>query len=281
LSADGQQLLVSDRSNHSLHLLDWQTGRCIRSIKHPADLQMVTMTPDGRLGLSLGGREVTKSGQTSYEDCAVRVWDLQNGQEIARLDSPNQAIRCGALSADGRRAVTCSTSGHVAVWELPMGRRLAEQKLNQVAIVHVRFSPDGQRIVGSGYDKRVRIWATDKLLLRHDFVAHDGQARGLAISPDSKYLLTGCGTINGTDRTVRLWDVESGRELKRFVGHTNYIYSVAFSPDGTRALSTGADRTICIWDLAMVQAAADVPMNAPLTGPPGTDTNGNGKLVPD
>jgi WD40 repeat protein len=63
------------------------------------------------------------------------------------------------------------------------------------------------------------------------------------------------------------WDQEQGRppvlrplpgqgsneaigEVRRFAGHKGEIYSVALSPDGRRAVTTGADSTIRIWDVA-------------------------------
>jgi WD40 repeat protein len=80
------------------------------------------------------------------------------------------------------------------------------------------------------------------------FQGHEGPVRGVAYSPDGRFVLSGSGWPDG-DRTVRLWDVATGKEIRKFEGHSDQVFSVAFSPDGRRALSSGADKTMRLWDV--------------------------------
>ena len=62
------------------------------------------------------------------------------------------------------------------------------------------------------------------------------------------------GKTMPVDCTVRLWDLQTGLQLKEFPGHKDRVESVAFSADGRRAISTSADKSVRVWDLAL-QAA--------------------------
>ena len=111
-----------------------------------------------------------------------------------------------------------------------------------------------------------------------------GGVWGLAFSPDSKQLVSGCwdGTLRlwrvsdggalatldtqagnlqsvafspdgalvaatGGSETVKLWQLRSARLLRTIGGHRGYLGSVAFSPDGQVLITSGADKAICLW----------------------------------
>jgi WD40 repeat protein len=114
------------------------------------------------------------------------------------------------------------------------------------------------------------------------FIGHESPVRCLAVSPDGKWLLSGCGqpgTVNGRpievkDRSIRLWDLQTGKELRKMVGHTDTVYAVAFSPDGTKAVSGGSDGTIRIWDLETGQETKRITGHATIVNSVGYFSDG-------
>jgi len=64
--------------------------------------------------------------------------------------------------------------------------------------------------------------------------------------PERDLLVTG-----GWSGDIRLWDSNSGQELPSIMKQASRIYAMSFSPaEPNRLATTGADRTIYLWDLA-------------------------------
>src|SRR5262249_27023313 len=74
------------------------------------------------------------------------------------------------------------------------------------------------------------------------FLGHEGFVRGLAFSPDSRWLLSA-----SEDYSLKLWEVASGRSLADFHGHQSFTSCVAFSPDGRLVASGGQDQAVKLW----------------------------------
>ncbi|KAG5972123.1 hypothetical protein E4U56_006348 [Claviceps arundinis] len=116
----------------------------------------------------------------------------------------------------------------------------------------VRFSPDG-KYVATGCNKLAQIFdAHDgrkvcKLEIEHGDDAPNKAAdlyiRGLAFSPDGRYLLTGT-----EDYLLRIWDIATKTIRHTLSGHELDIFSVDFARDGKLIASGGGDKTVRIWD---------------------------------
>jgi cytochrome c len=78
---------------------------------------------------------------------------------------------------------------------------------------------------------------------RGEFVGHGGAVRGIAVSPDSRQVLSA-----SFDYSIILWDFASQRPLHRLHGHEGLVNAVAFL-DGGRALSASDDGTLALWNL--------------------------------
>ena len=83
-------------------------------------------------------------------------------------------------------------------------------------------------------------------ILRLD--GHKGPVQALAISPDSRFALSGSGQPNG-DRTLLLWDLDTGTKIRQLGKTTTEVLAATFMPDGIHAVSGGADRALRLWNV--------------------------------
>src|SRR5258708_3314380 len=93
------------------------------------------------------------------------------------------------------------------------------------------------------------------------FEGHTDLARCLAVSQDSRYLLSG-----GHDRSLRLWDLGNGKTIWRAEGPHQLVRAVALSPNGKEAMSVGQEGFLCHWDAKTGKALREpTPMGTPIT----------------
>lgn len=136
----------------------------------------------------------------------------------------------------------------------PAGRlRLKQAGEFNAGISPVRFSGDQRNIAGIIWDDDVRMavfeLASARLVRRADqgwgSVEDGGYPTALVVSPD--HVLVAGASSRGR---LLLWDQQTGELRHKLVGHTKEINELAFTPDGERLLSTSADGTIRVWNVA-------------------------------
>jgi WD40 repeat protein/serine/threonine protein kinase/predicted Zn-dependent protease len=171
-----------------------------------------------------------------------RLLALQQRYQARPFFGHTANVRCLALDAAGRHALSGAYDRSVRWWDIPTGRELwrigfADPKENH-AILSVAISPDGTRgLAGSSHGT---VWLLDlekgQMLQRCEHPqAGKGEAaiHGLAFSPDGKQAL-----LAGSGGLVRLWDIAGWKELGS-VQIDAGLWSVAFDPNGQQAVVAG------------------------------------------
>lgn len=241
-----------------------------RLFQHPARVDIVAFSPDGRTFLTGAG------------DGIARLWDVQSGQEIRQFQGHRDRFNALAFSPDGRQALTGSIDKTARLWDVQSGRELRRFAYTTGDGL-VAFTADG-RAVWTGGPDGVQLWQINTGAQVRRFAITGGYA--LDVSPDGAYLLTGYNDgrvqvldahsgqpvqtlqelggepwglfgdggrsilTTSLDKMAVLWDTASGKKLQTFAGHTEYIFRAALSADGTQLLTGSLDMTARLWDVA-------------------------------
>ncbi|WP_034592663.1 NB-ARC domain-containing protein [Hamadaea tsunoensis] len=166
----------------------------------------------------------------------LSIWDPRTGRTMSTFLS----VTAMAALPDGR-LVTGRSNGDLQI--VTAGAVFAQTTLkgHTAEIDVIVVAPDGTWCASIGSDMSVRTW---DLATGTQRARIEGWESALAISPDSRTLVTG-PSVGGVLRT---WDPVTGRQRQTLVGHGGAVYSIVFAPDGSWFASAGDDGAILLWD---------------------------------
>lgn len=186
----------------TVRIWDVKTGQQLHRLAPPGKVWCVAFSSDGRL-LASGHWTPTATGHGRLgSDNPIRLWDVETGREVRRLEGHGWRITALAFRPDGRTLVSGSMDGTVRVWDVGTGREVRRIDHDPTGVSDVAVSPDGRRVLASGWvSKTVRLWdLSDGLeLLRFP---GDQFTMSVAFSPDGRRALTGESWY-----MVRLWNL--------------------------------------------------------------------------
>lgn len=222
-SPDGQLLAVAAGTparlgEVKLYRVEW--GEVAADLAYAADSFFdVAFSPDGSKLAAAGA------------DRTVRVWNVADGAELARIEDHADWVTAVAFSADGSRLATASRDKTAKVFDLATKESIVTFTGHEQPVLDVLFSPDGNEVVSCGKDKQIRSWTLSEAKQKWN-AGLGGEALYLATSGPDTFL---CGS---GDRAARLFGFD-GKERKSYGDLPDWVYAVASTPDAaTVALGT-------------------------------------------
>lgn len=206
-------------------------------------VQVIAFSPDSTLLVSGGN------------DGALRLWDIEQVQQVARHRRDDGAILSVAYSHDGMLLVSAAETGIVRLWQMPEGREVMQFDQFTDTVTSVCFTPDDRALICGGESGTLRIIRIDDGTILCDVPGHDYTVTSLNLSApqgdDGHHLLLS----SSEDRTVRVWkfdnaasDAPALTELRTLSQHRMIVQEAALSQsDPLRAASVGNDGYLCLW----------------------------------
>jgi len=293
-SPDGKRLAVG--GYQEVLVWDLDSGKFLKRIG-PGSLGVVgalAFLKDGQLAVGEG---------TPYGAGAVRIFNVDSGQQTHAFEEPAEVVYALAVSPDGKLLAAGGGDALARVWTVDDKKLVATLKEHKESVSGVSFSRDGKLLATASADKTVQVWQVQtwnrSVKFRETEAAHgavfgtDARMVYLAVGgPDGRSVRyrrtdnvrykrsfsTGTGIpldivwasktnrmyVPCSDGVVRAFDT-NGRLLASLPGHGDWVYGVAMSADGTRLASGSGDGAVRLWNLADNKLLATLVQLAPAT----------------
>ena len=259
-------ILASAGDDMDIRLWDSVGGRTVATLAgHTAAVLALAFSQDGMLLASQG------------QDSTVRIWDVAQARLIRvhdglpRWQSPSHGCSL-AFSPDGKHLAAAHSDDLVTIWDVATGAEVRALSGHREAVNSVAFLNQGRAVTASD-DRTVKLWdlasGENVLTLR----GHSGAVLGLACRPDGSQIAT-----TGPD-DARIWDTAGSTSARAtepaarvlpvapptrggiwakgvLTGHKSQINRVAFTPDGQTLVTVSDDKTVRLWEPAMVRSRA-------------------------
>jgi len=146
-SSDGKTVAGGRIGNGNIVL--WDIEKPIEEIKHLDDhngpVWSIAFSPNGTI-LASGSADET-----------VRLWNVQEGTQIAVLQSNFHEVKSVVFDPDGE-LLAVATSSTLRVWSVEEETQLVNLEAHAGGVESVAFSPDGTLLVSTGRDGTIPFW---------------------------------------------------------------------------------------------------------------------------
>jgi WD40 repeat protein len=180
-------------------------------------------------------------------DRAIRVFNVETGEQVGLIEDHADWIFDIAYSPDGKRLVSASRDKTSKVFDAEKFESLVTFPGHNEVVFTAAFSADGKTVASGGQDNRIRLWTPDDEAKQvREIGGFGGSVLKLAFAGPDGSSLAACSV----DKVVRVFNPADGAVKHTLNGHNDWVYSLAVSPDGQTLASGSWDGEVRLWTLA-------------------------------
>jgi WD40 repeat protein len=244
----GTNMLATGDDSGSITLWNTRSGKVIR----------VLSSKDGESVVGI----CTNSNADELFACldgAISKWNRSTGTILKSIRANDSTLLYGiAYNSVDNLLATCSSSPSVDVRNAAtLAKSWTVGQHNSHPVNHVAFTPDGRYLVAGDQGGITWVWRVTSRKLKYKFGELEFGTSGLAVSPDSKYIVVSGGY------SFNIWSVKPGNNVAHIrpperIGNQfpeksgSKMCAIVISPNGKWIATSGADGLVQVWDFQKI-----------------------------
>jgi WD40 repeat protein/serine/threonine protein kinase len=258
-SPKNENVALSGGSDGLVKLWDLASGESLLLYRHVDDVKTVAFSPDGRQAYAAGGQVFRADRWESGTDFAVRVWDLETGNQRRPMQGHKGTVCSVAVSTDGRYVLSGGADAVLILWDARAGREIRRFRGHTDAVHRVALLPNARRAVSCGGDRTIRLWDIDSgQEIRQHFKDESGFNWTLAVSADGRRLFS----VDPFRHTLFYWDLDTGKLIQTLKLEERPEVG-CFTPDSRHFVSGGRSGLLRMYRLQDLQEPPIAPPRRP------------------
>jgi WD40 repeat protein len=269
-SPDGR-LFVSGGEQSHVALWDSSTGTLLKRLESPRiSVTALVFHPDGKLVIGATRQKTVFVWNISEEqpavrrlrghteevravaifpntpqivsggwDCTLRVWDLETGREVRRIEldvRPESQVRSVAVTSKDT-IISGHRDGQIRIWKTGHDEPVKFLSGHEEGVTDLAFHPDGSLLASASMDRTLRLWDTRTWEFKSTLTGHDDEIHSIAWSPDGSRIVSA-----SLDHTVMLWSPTRAEHVLASVRQLRYGLRRGLEPQRRLANRFGRDQ---------------------------------------
>ena len=181
---------------------------------------------------------------TGGGDGTIKVWDVEQGKEIANFTKQKKAISALSFSPDDQFLVTCSVDRNIQIWKIQTLREAISFSGHSDTINAISFSYASKSLITGSSDRTIRLWDQVSGVAKKTFPCTSSWFALDNLIADSELV---SGHLDGS---LKFWCTKNEEKIHEMKDvHGDAITSVKLTEDGNYVLTNSRDHTIKYIDI--------------------------------